>query len=37
MAKPLTKSQLVAKLSEKASLTKKAAAGIFDFIAEIAY
>lgn len=37
MAKPLTKSQLVAKLAEKASLTKKAAADILDFIAEVAY
>jgi DNA-binding protein HU-beta len=37
MAKAMTKSQLVAKLAEKASLTKKAAGEIFDFIAEVAY
>jgi DNA-binding protein HU-beta len=37
MAKPMTKSQLVAKLAEKASLTKKAATGILDFIAQVAY
>ncbi len=37
MAKPITKSQLVAKLAENASLTKKAAADILDFIAQIAY
>jgi DNA-binding protein HU-beta len=37
MAKAMTKSQLVAKLAEKASLTKKAAADILDFIAEVAY
>ncbi len=37
MAKPLTKSQLVAKLAEQATLTKKAAADILDFIAQIAY
>jgi DNA-binding protein HU-beta len=37
MAKPMTKSQLVAKLAEKASLTKRAAAGILHFIAEVAY
>ena len=33
----MTKSQLVAKLAEKASLTKKAAADILDFIAQVAY
>ena len=37
MAKAMTKSQLVAKLAEKASLTKKAAGEILDFIAEVAY
>jgi DNA-binding protein HU-beta len=37
MAKPMTKSQLVAKLAEQASLTKKAAADILDFIAQVAY
>lgn len=33
----MTKSQLVAKLAEQASLTRKAAAYILDFIAQIAY
>jgi DNA-binding protein HU-beta len=37
MAKPMTKSQFVAKLAEKASLTRKAAADILDFIAQVAY
>jgi DNA-binding protein HU-beta len=37
MAKAMTKSQLVAKLAEKASLTKKAASDILEFIAEVAY
>jgi DNA-binding protein HU-beta len=37
MAKPMTKSQLVAKLAEKASLTKKAAGDILDFIVQVAY
>lgn len=37
MAKPMTKSQLVAKLAENASLTRKAAADILDFIAQVAY
>jgi DNA-binding protein HU-beta len=37
MAKAMTKSQLVTKLAEKASLTKKAAGEILDFIAEVAY
>jgi DNA-binding protein HU-beta len=37
MAKAMTKSQLVAKVAEKASLTKKAAGEILDFIAEVAY
>jgi DNA-binding protein HU-beta len=37
MAKPMTKTQLVAKLAENASLTKKAAADILDFIAQVAY
>ena len=37
MAKPMTKSQLVAKLAENASLTKKASADILDFIAQVAY
>ncbi|HTN71563.1 MAG TPA: HU family DNA-binding protein [Methylomirabilota bacterium] len=37
MAKPMTKSQLVAKVAEKASLTKKGAAEILDFIAQVAY
>jgi len=37
MAKPLTKTQLVAKVSEKASITKKAAGELLEFIAEIAY
>jgi len=37
MAKAMTKSQLVAKVAEKAGLSKKAAAEILDFIAEVAY
>jgi DNA-binding protein HU-beta len=37
MAKPMTKSQFVAKLAEKAALTKKAAADVLDFIAQTAY
>ena len=37
MAKAMTKSQLVAKVAEKASLTKKAAGELLDFIAETAY
>ncbi len=37
MAKPMTKSQFVAKLAEKASVTKKAATDILDFIAQTAY
>jgi DNA-binding protein HU-beta len=37
MAKPMTKSQFVAKLAENASLTKKAASDILDFIAQVAY
>jgi DNA-binding protein HU-beta len=37
MAKAMTKTQLVAKVAEKASITKKAAAELMDFIAEVAY
>ena len=37
MAKAMTKSQLVAKLADKASLTKKAAGEILEFIAQVAY
>ena len=37
MAKAMTKSQLVSKLADKASLTKKAAGEILDHLAEIAY
>ncbi len=37
MTKAMTKSQLVAKVAEKASLSKKAAGEILDFIAETAY
>ncbi len=37
MAKVMTKAQLVAKIAEKASITKKATVEILDFIAEIAY
>ncbi len=37
MAKAMTKSQLVAKLAERAALTKKAAGDILAFIAEVAY
>ena len=37
MAKAMTKSQLIAKVAENASLSKKAAREILDFIAETAY
>ena len=37
MAKAMTKSQLVSKIADKASLTKKAAGEILEHIAEIAY
>jgi DNA-binding protein HU-beta len=37
MAKGLTKSQLIAKIAEKADIKKKAAGEILEFIAEIAY
>ena len=37
MAKAMTKAQLVAKVADKASLTKKAAGEILEFIAEVAY
>jgi DNA-binding protein HU-beta len=37
MAKPLTKSQIAAALAEKAGITKKTAADILAFIAELAY
>src|SRR5208283_1371749 len=37
MAKAMTKSQLVAKIAEKASITKKSAGEILNFIAETAY
>jgi DNA-binding protein HU-beta len=37
MAKAMTKSQLVAKVAEKAAITKKAAAELMDFIAQVAY
>jgi len=37
MAKAMTKAQLVAKVAEKASLSKKAAGEMLDFIAEVAY
>ena len=37
MAKALTKSQLIAKIAEKAGITKKAAGDIMEFIAETAY
>jgi DNA-binding protein HU-beta len=37
MAKAMTKSQLVAKVAGKASITKKAAGEILGFIAEVAY
>ncbi|HUI44857.1 MAG TPA: HU family DNA-binding protein [Nitrospirota bacterium] len=36
MAKAMTKPQLVTKVAKKASITKKAAGEILDFIAEIA-
>jgi DNA-binding protein HU-beta len=37
MAKALTKSQITAKIAEKANITKKAAGDILQFIADIAY
>ena len=37
MAKAMTKTQLVAKVAEKAGLTKKAATDILEFIAAVAY
>jgi DNA-binding protein HU-beta len=37
MAKAMTKSQLVSKIADKASLTKKAAGEILEHLAEIAY
>jgi DNA-binding protein HU-beta len=37
MAKAMTKSQFVAKIAEKASITKKAANELVEFIAETAY
>lgn len=37
MAKAMTKTQLVAKVAEKAGITKKAAAELLTFIAEVAY
>ena len=37
MAKAMTKTQFVAKVAEKASITKKAAADLVQFIADIAY
>ena len=37
MAKAMTKSALVAKVADKAAITKKAAGEILDFLAEVAY
>ncbi len=37
MAKPLTKSQITATIADKSGVTKKTAAEILDFIAELAY
>ena len=37
MAKALTKSQIAAELAAKSGLTKKAAADILEFIAQLAY
>lgn len=37
MAKAMTKAQFVAKVAEKANITKKTAADIIQFIAETAY
>jgi len=37
MAKGMTKAQLVAKVAEKASISKKAAGEMLNFIAEVAY
>lgn len=37
MAKAMTKTQFVAKVAEKASITKKAAGELIEFIAEVAY
>ena len=37
MAKPLTKSQIAASIAEKAAISKRQAAEILDFLAELAY
>jgi DNA-binding protein HU-beta len=37
MAKPLTKSQIAAAIADKTGVTKKTAAEILDFLAELAY
>ena len=37
MAKPLTKSQIAAAVAEKTAVTKKTAAEILDYLAELAY
>jgi DNA-binding protein HU-beta len=37
MAKPLTKSQIAASIADKTGVTKKTAAEILDFLAEMAY
>jgi DNA-binding protein HU-beta len=37
MAKPLTKSQIAASIAEKIAITKRQAAEILDFLAELAY
>jgi DNA-binding protein HU-beta len=37
MAKAMTKTQLIAKVAEKAEITRKAAVEIIEFIAEVAY
>ena len=37
MAKPLTKSQIAAAIAEKTSITKKTAAEVLEYIADLAY
>ena len=37
MAKPLTKSQIAASIADKAGVTKKTAAEVLEYIAELAY
>ena len=37
MAKPLTKSQIAASIAEKTGITKRTAAEVLDYVAELAY